>query len=342
MHSWAATGRVSGSARRSTKHAGDLLSAVGVTPEHVHVLVYPGDAPERMSGFLQAVKEPVAREAIRHLKATPEWLARVTVREGPRRRTPLLAAGRRLRAEHHEHMLRAIIAGTTDPQALAELARRKLRAKIPQLRQALQGRITDHHRFLLKLLLDEVTHLEHLIARLSERIVSVLPSPFAEGVQLLATIPGIDERAAENILAEIGVNMDQFPTDGHLSSWAGMCSGNRESGGKRQSGRTRKGDQWLRATLVQSAWAASHTKNTYLSAQCRRLAGRRGKKRALFAVGHTILVTIYHMLQKNKNYQELGADHFDRLETGRLTRSLVRRLERLGHEVILKPKEPAV
>jgi transposase len=239
-------------------------------------------------------------------------------------------------------MLRAIIAGTTDPQALAELARRKLRAKIPQLRQALQGRITDHHRFLLKLLLDEVTHLEDLIARLSERIVSVLPSPFAEGVQLLATIPGIDERAAENILAEIGVNMDQFPTDGHLSSWAGMCSGNRESGGKRQSGRTRKGDQWLRATLVQSAWAASHTKNTYLSAQYRRLAGRRGKKRALFAVGHTILVTIYHMLQKNKNYQELGADHFDRLETGRLTRSLVRRLERLGHEVILKPKEPAV
>jgi transposase len=214
-------------------------------------------------------------------------------------------------------------------------------AKIPQLRQALQGRVTEHHRFLLKLLLDEVTHLEDLIARLSERIVSVLPPPFAEAVQLLATIPGIDERAAENILAEIGVNMDQFPTDGHLSSWSGMCSGNRESAGKRQSGRSRKGDQWLRATLVQSAWAASHTKKTYLSAQYRRLAGRRGKKRALFAVGHTILVIIYHMLQKKKNYQELGADYFDRLETGRLTRGLVRRLERLGHEVILKPKEPA-
>jgi transposase len=238
-------------------------------------------------------------------------------------------------------MLRALIAGETDPVKLAELARRKLRAKIPALRLALQGRVTDHHRFLLGLLLDELTHLEGLIERLTARITEVLPAPFAEAIERLATIPGIDVRAAENILAEIGVDMEVFPTAAHLASWTGMCSGQRESAGKRQSGRTRKGNQWLRTTLVQVAWAASHTKQTYLSAQYRRLAGRRGKKRALVALGHTILVMIYHLLRKGTTYSELGADYFDRLDTERLTRTLVRRLERLGHEVVLKSKEPA-
>lgn len=238
-------------------------------------------------------------------------------------------------------MLRALIAGETDPVKLAELARRKLRAKIPALRLALQGRVTEHHRFLLGLLLDELTHLESLIERLTARITEVLPAPFAEAGRRLATIPGIDVRAAENILAEIGVDMEVFPTAAHLASWTGMCSGQRESAGKRQSGRTRKGNQWLRTTLVQVAWAASHTKHTYLSSQYRRLAARRGKKRALVAVGHTILVMIYHLLQNGTSYSELGADYFDRLDTDRLTRTLVRRLERLGHEVVLKSKEPA-
>ncbi len=235
-------------------------------------------------------------------------------------------------------MLRALIAGETDPVKLAELARRKLRAKIPALRLALRGRVTEHHRFLLGLLLDELTHLEGLVERLTARITEVLPDPFTEAVRRLATIPGIDVRAAENILAETGVDLEVFPTAAHLASWTGMCSGQRESAGKRQSGRTRKGNQWLRTTLVQVAWAASHTKNTYLSSQYRRLAARRGKKRALVAVGHTILVMIYHMLQKGTTYTELGADYFDRLDTDRLTRTLVRRLERLGHEVVLKPK----
>jgi transposase len=238
-------------------------------------------------------------------------------------------------------MLRALVAGEDDPHKLAELARRKLRAKIPALRLALRGRVTEHHRFLLGLLLDELTHLEGLIKRLTARITEVLPSPFAEAVERLATIPGIDVRAAENILAETGIDMDVFPTAGHLASWTGMCSGQRESAGKRQSGRTRKGNQWLRTTLVQVAWAASHTKHSYLSAQYRRLAGRRGKKRALVAVGHTILVIIYHVLRHGTRYEELGGDYFDHLDTDRLTRTLVRRLERLGHEVVLKPKEPA-
>ncbi len=238
-------------------------------------------------------------------------------------------------------MLRALIAGQEDPVVLAELARGKLRVKIPQLRLALQGRVTEHHRFLLRLLLDELTYLEGLITRLTERIAEVLPSPFVEAVQRLATIPGIDERAAENILAEIGLDMDQFPSAGHLASWTGMCSGNRESAGKRQSGKTTKGNRWLRATLVQCAWAASHTKHTYLSAQYRRLASRRGKKRALVALGHTLLVMIYHLLKDQTTYRELGADYFDRLDTERLTRNLVRRLERLGHKVTLQAQEPA-
>jgi transposase len=238
-------------------------------------------------------------------------------------------------------MLRALIAGQEDPEVLAELARRRLRAKIPELRLALKGRVTGHHRFLLRLLLEEVEQHEVWIARLSERIVTEMPAPFVEAVQRLATIPGIDERAAENILAEIGTDMEQFPTDGHLASWTGMCSGNRESAGKRQSGKTTKGNRWLRTTLVQVAWAASHTKNTYLAAQYRRLSSRRGKKRAPVALGHTILVIIYHLLRDQTTYRELGADYFDRLDTERLTRSLVRRLERLGHTVTLKPQQPA-
>jgi transposase len=238
-------------------------------------------------------------------------------------------------------MLEAIVGGQEDAQVLADLARRRLRAKIPELRLALTGRVTDHHRFLLRLLLDNLTQQEGLIARLSVRITEVLPSPFGEAVQRLATIPGIDERAAENILAEIGTDMGQFPTAGHLASWTGLCSGNRESAGKRQSGKTTKGNRRLRTTLVQVAWAASHTKDTYLAAQYRRLAGRRGKKRALVALGHTILVIIYHLLRDQTTYRELGPDYFDRLDTERLTRTLVRRLERLGHKVTLQPEQPA-
>lgn len=238
-------------------------------------------------------------------------------------------------------MLRAIVTGVYDPGKVAELARRRLRAKIPALRLALHGRVTEHHRFMLRLLMDELKQLEELIERLTSRITEVLPPPFVEAIERLVKIPGIDVRAAENILAEIGIDMEVFPTHGHLASWAGVCSGQRESGGKRLSGRTRKGDQWLRTTLVQAAWAASHSKHTYLSSQYRRLAGRRGKKRALIAVGHTILVIIYHLLKKRVTYNDLGPEYFDKLDTNRLTRTLVRRLQRLGHDVVLRPKEPA-
>jgi transposase len=238
-------------------------------------------------------------------------------------------------------MLEALIAGQEDTTLLADLAQRKLRAKIPQLQKALAGRVTEHHRFVLRLLLDELTCLEGLIGRLTQRLQEVLPPPFVAAIDLLVTIPGIQEQAAENILAEIGTDMDQFGSAGRLASWTGMCPGNHESAGKRKSGKTTKGNGWLRATLVQVAWAASHTKETYLSAQYRRLAARRGKKRALVALGHTILGIIYHVLKNRTSYRELGPDYLEQLDAARLTRSLVRRLERLGHQVTLQPQQPA-
>jgi transposase len=237
-------------------------------------------------------------------------------------------------------MIRALIAGLEDPADLAELARKRLRRKLPALQAALRGQVTEHHRFLLRLLMSHLDSLEGLIAALGARIETVMP-PLAEAVERLKTIPGVDQRTAEGLVAEIGTDMGRFPTAGHLASWAGMCPGNNQSAGKHRSGRTTKGDRWLRQTLTQAAWAASHTKGTYLAAQYHRLAARRGKKRAVVAVGHTLLVIIYHVLKDEATYEELGANYLDRLEPDRLTRQLVRRLEKLGHKVTLEPRQEA-
>jgi transposase len=234
-------------------------------------------------------------------------------------------------------MLDAIIAGQEDPEALADLARRRMRAKIPQLRDALRGRVTDHHRFLLRLLLDHLDSLDRLIARLNARIEE-LTAPDAEALTLMATIPGIKEHTAEVLLAEVGPTVDPFPTAGQFASWAGMCPGNNESAGKRRTGRTRRGNRWLRQALVQAGWAAAHSKKTYLGARYRRVARRRGVKRALMAVGHTLLVIVYQVLRRREPYAELGADYYDRLQPERLTRHLVRRLEQLGHKVTLEDR----
>lgn len=237
-------------------------------------------------------------------------------------------------------MLEALIAGQTDPAELADLARKRLREKIPQLQLALTGRVTEHHRFLLRLHLDHITQLDGFIARLGERIEEAL-APFAEAVERLQTIPGVSQRTAETIVAEVGPDVATFPTAHHLASWAGMCPGNDESAGKRRSGRSTKGNRWLKRILVQAAWASTRAQGTYLQAQYRRLAKRRGRKKALVAVGHTLLVIVYHVLKRGTTYTELGADFLDRLEPERLTRQLVNRLEKLGHKVILEPAPAA-
>jgi transposase len=200
-------------------------------------------------------------------------------------------------------MIEAIIAGEDDPAKLAELARRRLRGKIIQLRSALRGRVTEHHRFLLQELFEQIKFLEAAISRFDARIADAM-APFAEAAERLQTIPGIGQRAAEVILGEIGVDMSKFPKDGNLSSWAGVCPGNNESAGKRRTGKTTKGSQWLRTTLVQAAWAASHTKETIFSACYRRWAKRMGKKKALVAVAHKMLVIIWHLLARRTDYQE--------------------------------------
>ena len=234
-------------------------------------------------------------------------------------------------------MLKALIAGEENPEVLADMAKRRMRAKIPELQLALHGRVTEHHRFMLRTLLRHVDHLDDLITTCDNRIEAVM-APLASTRDRLTAIPGVGQQIAESLIAELGMNMDQFPTDAHLASWAGICAGNDESAGKKRSSRIRKGNRWLRQTLVQAAWAASHTKQTYLSAQYRRLAPRRGKKRALIALAHTMLTIVYHMLKNGTTYSELGADYFDRRNTEKLTRHLIERLESLGHKVHLEPQ----
>ena len=233
-------------------------------------------------------------------------------------------------------MILALLEGEKDPAQIADLARRSLRGKIPELQKALEGHLTEHHRFLLRLLWKELTQQEALIAELEAKIEERTRS-FAPEIERLDAVPGVDRRVAEVVLAELGGDMRPFPTHRHLSAWAGMCPGNEESAGKRRKRRITPGNRWLKRTLVQAAWAASHTKNSYLASQYRRLVGRRGKKRALIAVGHSILVILYYLLKEGRQYADLGTDFFDRLEPQRLTRYYVNRPQKLGHKVVLEP-----
>lgn len=240
-------------------------------------------------------------------------------------------------------MLAALVSGQDDPVALAELARGKLRNKIPDLKRALKGHVMEHHQFMLEQLLDHLHLLEAQIARLGQRIEEALRAFVDEETfQRLDAIPGVNRDTIENVVAEIGVDMSQFPTAAHLASWAGMSPGNEASAGKRKRSRTTKGNVWLRRALSQAAWAASRKKDSYFNAQYGRLIGRRGKKRAVVAVGHSLLVVFYHLLRDHQlQYKELGADYFDKLDPIRLRRHLVKRLESLGYEVTLTERKAA-
>ena len=232
-------------------------------------------------------------------------------------------------------MLEALVAGSADAAALAELAQGRLREKLPELARALAGRFEAHQRFMVAEQLAHVDYLEAAIARVSAEIRERL-CPLEAAVERLDAIPGVGRRTAEVLVAEIGMDMARFPTAAHLASWAGLCPGQHESAGKRHSGKTRKGNRWLRAALVEAAQAASRTRDSYLAAQYRRLAARRGRKRAAVAVGHTILVTAYHLLRGDAPYRDLGGGYFDERDRHAVERRCVRRLEALGFRVTLQ------
>jgi len=234
------------------------------------------------------------------------------------------------------HMLEAVIKGQDSPEQLAQLARGKLKNKIPQLVQALEGRVRPHHRFLLAEFLEEWDWFERRIVRLEEEIDRQI-GPFEQAIALWQTMPGVDHITACCLVAEIGVNMNQFPTAQQLASWAAICPGNHESAGKRKSGKTRDGNKWLRRTLCQAAWAVSRKKNCYLTSQFKRIAARRGPKRALVAVAHSMLVIGYHMLKTNRGYQELGGNYLDQINKDQLQRHFMKRLQKLGFKVTLEP-----
>jgi transposase len=237
-------------------------------------------------------------------------------------------------------ILAALVAGRSDPTPLAQLARGKLREKIPMLERALAGQFAAHQAFLVGQQLAHIDLLDETIERVSAEIAERL-RPFDEELARRDTIPGIDRRGAETLIAEIGTDLSRFPSADHLASWAGMVPGNNESAGKRRSGKTRKGNPWLRTFLVEAAHGAGRTKTTYLGAQYRRLAARRGRTKAAIAVGHSILVIAYHLLQREVTYQDLGPHYFDERDREGVKRRLVRRLEDLGYEVTVQPAPAA-
>jgi transposase len=236
-------------------------------------------------------------------------------------------------------MISAICQGTEDPSVLANLARGRLREKSEELHKALRGLIGDHQRFLLGLQLAHLEELESLVGRVNTEIEARL-APFGQILELLKTIPGVARRVAEDLIAEIGVDMSRFPTDRHIASWAKICPGNRRSAGHAKREHIGGGNPWLRSTLVEAAWGAAHSKDTFLSAQYRRLRGRLGDRRAIIAVAHSILVIAYHVIKEGKPYQELGANFYDQRHCQQaVIKHLTHRLESLGYKVALQAKE---
>lgn len=276
---------------------------------------------------LTRTRKQLGRERARHIQRIHKVLERTNVKLGSVLTDIMGKSGRAI--------IHALIAGESDPEVLVGLVDRRVHAKRDRIRDALQGRLSEHHRFLLRLHMQHVTQVEADLAEIDREVERQL-EPFRVQVDLLKTIPGIDSIAAHALIAEIGVDMTRFPTAGHLVSWAGLCPGSDRSAGKTRSRRLRKGNPWVKSLLVQCARPAARTRNSYLRAQYYRLAGRRGANKAVVAVAASMLTAAYHMLRDGTPWEDLGVDFFDRRDPTKAARRLVSRLEALGYAVELK------
>ncbi len=310
----------------------DVADAVWGAQLLEHGLVRPSFIPERPVRELRDLtryRKSVIEERGRETQRLHKVLEDAGIKLSSFTSSVLTKSGR--------DMIEALIGGEREVEVLAGMARGRMRSKIPQLQDALDGRFNDHHARLCRAMLDRIDHSNRVIDDLTEQI-GVLLGPHEAAVRLLVGIPGVHRRTAEVILAEIGPDMSRFPTAGHLASWAGMCPGSNESAGKHRSGRTRHGSKWLRIALVEAAHGAARTKDSYLSSQYHRIRGRRGPGRASVAVGHKILVIAWHLLSTGETYNDPGADYFEkRRASPARQKRLVAQLEAMGHTVTLEP-----
>jgi transposase len=308
----------------------DVNDATWIADLLAHGLIRPSfvpPAPIQELRDLTRTRKQLVREISRHTLRIQKILEDANVKITGLISDILGVSGRAI--------LEAIVAGEQSPERLAALAQGRLKAKRDRLVEALRGVVTDHHRFLIRLHLQQIDALQQAVVDVEAHLGEAL-LPFRSAARALTSIPGISHTVAQVIIAEIGVDMSRFPSDGHLISWAGLCPRMDESAGKRRSTRTRHGAPWLKTVLVQAAWAASRTKESYLRAQFLRIKSRRGPKKAILAVAATMLQACYYILRDGVPYRDLGADHFDRRDKAKLAKRLLRRLEDLGVKVDLK------
>jgi transposase len=309
----------------------DVGDAAWLAELLAHGLIRASFVPERATQelrWLMRTRKQLVREQTRHIQRLQKVLEDANIKLDSVLSDVLGVSGRA--------MVEALIRGESDPEALAALAHRQVRAGRQELAEALRGQVRPHHRFFLDLHLRQIDRIGEALLAIDRQVEEQL-APFRAAIELLKSIPGVSDLTARAIVAEIGTDMGRFPDAGHLLSWAGMCSRNDESAGKRRSTRLRRGNVWLKTILVQCAWAATHTKDTYLRAQFYRVRARRGSKKALVAVAASILTAAYHMLRDGTFYHDLGPDHLHRGDASKAARRLINRLKQLGYDAELKP-----